>query len=189
MAPKKNEVYLDKCTECSDSWKSNKTFSLESMCYVFFLKFLFKLKTASRFHWKQTQKSQIKIKLRKYLEINFMYCWQKLIVDIHLAGLKMNDIAFKKYEVLTAVLETSDSIRQKQENKHKEICPRARRKGAFGQFLCGSAGKESASNVGDLGSIPGLGRSPGEWPGGFHGQCSPWGRKQLDMIKQLSLSP
>ena len=27
---------------------------------------------------------------------------------------------------------------------------------------CGSAGKESACNVGDLGSIPGLGRSPGE---------------------------
>ena len=29
-------------------------------------------------------------------------------------------------------------------------------------FPCGSDGKESASNVGDLGSIPGLGRSPGE---------------------------
>ena len=29
-------------------------------------------------------------------------------------------------------------------------------------FLGGSAGKESACNVGDLGSIPGLGRSPGE---------------------------
>ena len=30
---------------------------------------------------------------------------------------------------------------------------------------CGSAGKEFASNVGDLGSIPGLGRSPGEGKG------------------------
>ena len=29
-------------------------------------------------------------------------------------------------------------------------------------FPCGSAGKESASNAGDLSSIPGLGRSPGE---------------------------
>ena len=29
-------------------------------------------------------------------------------------------------------------------------------------FSCGSTGKESAGNVGDLGSIPGLGRSPGE---------------------------
>ena len=29
-------------------------------------------------------------------------------------------------------------------------------------FPCGSAGKESSHNVGDLGSIPGLGRFPGE---------------------------
>ena len=29
-------------------------------------------------------------------------------------------------------------------------------------FRCGSAGKESACNEGDLSSIPGLGRSPGE---------------------------
>ena len=32
-------------------------------------------------------------------------------------------------------------------------------------FLCGSAGQESAGNVGDLGSIPGLERSPGEEKG------------------------
>ena len=32
-------------------------------------------------------------------------------------------------------------------------------------FPYGSAGKESACNVGDLGSIPGLGRSPGEGKG------------------------
>ena len=32
-------------------------------------------------------------------------------------------------------------------------------------FRCGSAGKESACNVGNLGSIPGLGRSPGEGKG------------------------
>ena len=35
----------------------------------------------------------------------------------------------------------------------------------FLNFSCGSAGKESAFNVGDLGSIPGLGRSPGEVKG------------------------
>ena len=49
-------------------------------------------------------------------------------------------------------------------------------------FPCGSAGKESACSVGDLGSSPGLGRSPGEgkglsspvfWPGEFHGLYSP----------------
>ena len=32
-------------------------------------------------------------------------------------------------------------------------------------FPCGPAGKESTSNVGDLGSIPVLGRSPGEGKG------------------------
>ena len=32
-------------------------------------------------------------------------------------------------------------------------------------FPGGSAGKESACNVGDLGSIPGLGKSPGEGKG------------------------
>ena len=32
-------------------------------------------------------------------------------------------------------------------------------------FPGGSAGKESACNAGDLGSVPGLGRSPGEGKG------------------------
>ena len=32
-------------------------------------------------------------------------------------------------------------------------------------FPCGSAGKESACNAGDVGLIPGLGRSPGERKG------------------------
>ena len=35
----------------------------------------------------------------------------------------------------------------------------------FLDFPCGSAGKESACNSGDLVSIPGLGRSPGEGKG------------------------
>ena len=39
-------------------------------------------------------------------------------------------------------------------------------------FPCGSAGKESSCNVGDLGLIPGLGRYPGErkgWPFQYSG--------------------
>ena len=59
--------------------------------------------------------------------------------------------------------------------------------------------KESACNVGDLGSIPGLGRSPGGGntpvflPGEFHGQrslegYSLWGCKESDMSQKLSLS-
>ena len=60
----------------------------------------------------------------------------------------------------------------------------------------GSDGKESACNVGDLGLIPELGRSPGEgnpvsWPGEFPGQrnlanYSPWGCKESDTTKPLS---
>ena len=71
---------------------------------------------------------------------------------------------------------------------------------AFLCFPCGSDGKESACNVGDLGSIPGLGRSPG----GGHGNplqysClgnprgqrnlagySPWGWKESDMTERLN---
>ena len=62
--------------------------------------------------------------------------------------------------------------------------------------------KESACNMGDLGSIPGLGRSPG----GGHGNslqysclenpqgqrslegCSPWGGKESDSVQWLSLA-
>ena len=57
----------------------------------------------------------------------------------------------------------------------------------------GSAGKESASNVGDLGSIPGLGRSPGEgkvYPlqySGLKNSHSPWGHKESDTTERLSL--
>ena len=35
----------------------------------------------------------------------------------------------------------------------------------FWGFPCGSAGKDSTCNSGDLGSIPGLGKSPGEGKG------------------------
>ena len=38
-------------------------------------------------------------------------------------------------------------------------------------FPCGSAGKESACGVGDLGLLPGLGRSPGEGKG-YPLQCA-----------------
>ena len=59
-------------------------------------------------------------------------------------------------------------------------------------FPCGSAGKESPCNARDLGSIPGLGRSPGkgkdfllQYSGLENG---PWGRKESDMTERLSLS-
>ena len=68
-------------------------------------------------------------------------------------------------------------------------------------FPGGSDSKESACNAGDLGSIPGLGRSPEKemaphpvfLPGESHGQrrlagYSIWSRKELNMTKQLTIS-
>ena len=66
---------------------------------------------------------------------------------------------------------------------------------AFISFPGGSEVKASASNVGNLGLIPGLGRSPGEGNGNplqcsclenskDRGQaCSPWGHKESDTTK------
>ena len=66
-------------------------------------------------------------------------------------------------------------------------------------FPCGSVSKESACNAGELGLIPGLGRSPGGGNGNPlqysclvnpHGQrslvgYSPWGRRESDTTEQL----
>ena len=70
-------------------------------------------------------------------------------------------------------------------------------------FPCGSAGKEAARNAGDLGSIPGLGRSPAEgngnplqcsylenpmdrgaWLATFHSVTKSWTR-----LKRLNMHP
>ena len=73
-------------------------------------------------------------------------------------------------------------------------------KGPLYGFLGSSDGKEFACNAGDLSSIPGLGRSLGEWNGNplqcsclenFHGQkslvgYSPWSRKEFDMTDRLT---
>ena len=67
-------------------------------------------------------------------------------------------------------------------------------------FPGGSDDEESACNAGDLGLIPGLGRSSGEvnglptavyLPGEFHGQrsladYSPWGHKESDTTEWLT---
>ena len=62
-------------------------------------------------------------------------------------------------------------------------------------FPGGSAGKESACNAGDLGSILGLGRSPGEvkgyplqYSGLENSMDCPWGRKESHTTEQLSLT-
>ena len=60
-------------------------------------------------------------------------------------------------------------------------------------FLGGSGGKESARNVEDPDSVPGLGRSPEEGNGyplwypylenSMDRGCSPWGHKELNMTE------
>ena len=70
-------------------------------------------------------------------------------------------------------------------------------------FPVGSDGKASACNEGDLGLIPGSGRSPVRGNGNLHqysclknsmdrgawwATYSSWGHKELDMTEQLSLS-
>ena len=80
--------------------------------------------------------------------------------------------------------------------------PSRRNTPVFLGFPGGSDGKESACNVGDLGLVPGLGRSPGgghgnplqysclEYP---HGQrsladYSPWSHIELDTTEQLRIA-
>ena len=65
-------------------------------------------------------------------------------------------------------------------------------------FPGGSDGKESVCSAGDLGSVLGWGRSPGEGNGNpLQYSClenpvntgySPWGHKESDMTEQLTLS-
>ena len=60
-------------------------------------------------------------------------------------------------------------------------------------FPCGSVGKKSACNVGDLSLIPGLGRSLGEgkgYPLQYSGlENSMDYCKELDMTERLTFSP
>ena len=51
-------------------------------------------------------------------------------------------------------------------------------------YVCVSAGKESALNAGDLGLIPGLGRSPGEgksYPLQYTGWSIPWTIQSMEL--------
>ena len=74
------------------------------------------------------------------------------------------------YRILTVQYE---KISQFLETEAKHLYSHFTKEG----FPGGSAGKESACNVGDLGLIPGLGRSPGEgngYPLQYSGWRIPW---------------
>ena len=77
--------------------------------------------------------------------------------------------------------------RRQSSNKTMVSCIRERKR--TGQVE--SAGQESTCNVGNLGLIPGLGRSPGEgkdYPLQYFGLYSQWGGKESDTTEQLALS-
>ena len=105
-------------------------------------------------------------------------CWASLV-----AQLVKNQPAMQ--ETLVQSLRWEDSL-----EKGRLYTP------VFLGFPGSSAGKESTCNVGGLGSIPGLGRFPGEGEGyplqcsdlESSMDCSPWGRKESDTTERLSLS-
>ena len=93
----------------------------------------------------------------------------------------------------------------KQKKTHSEKTKLRLPRGKVGRrdkvdFPGGSDGKESSCNMGDLGSVPGLGRSPGRGHGyplqyscleNPHGQrsladYSPWACKESDRTEQLN---
>ena len=96
---------------------------------------------------------------------------------------------------LLAVQGTLKSLLQHQSSKASIL-----QLSGFSGFPGGSDGKASVYSVGDLGSIPGSGRFPGEGNGNpLQYSClenpmdgvawcrllHPWGRKELDMTEQL----
>ena len=102
-------------------------------------------------------------------------------ISLHIAQLVKNPSAVQ--ETLVRFLGQEDPL-------EKDRLPTP----VFLGFPCGSAGKESACNTGDLGSILGLGRSPGEGKGhslqysGLENSVDhvvPRGHNKLDTTEQL----
>ena len=111
--------------------------------------------------------------------------------DLPYPGIKPTSLMSLALAVIFTTRATWDAL-----TKKKQDLPNTR------GFPEGSDSKESACSAGDLGSIPGSGRSPGEGNGyplqyscleNPHGQrslagYSPWDRKEWDMTERLTLS-
>ena len=113
---------------------------------------------------------------------------------------KKDVVYIHRASLIAQLVKTQPAVQQTLFNSWVgKICQRRDRipTPVFLGFPCGSAGKESTCNARDLGSIPGLGRSPGEGKG-YQLQYSGLknsmdcivhgGHKESDTTKWLSLS-
>ena len=128
--------------------------------------------------------------------------WFRLQTNVAVLHLALNRLAYKQQNCHAGLLRPRSSWRQRASQVTASLsggcCP--------GQLLSvslfcaliypgGSESKESACNVGDPGSIPGLGRCPGEGDGNplKYGQRSlagyrPRGRRESDTTEWLTFS-
>ena len=81
--------------------------------------------------------------------------------NIYLFGCTRASLIAQLVKNLPAMQETPIQFLGLEDPLEKESLPTP----VFLGFPCGSVGKEFTCNEGDLGSIPGLGRSPGEGKG------------------------
>ena len=146
------------------------------------------------------------LQLIKYLEKNFLSILL-IICDILLRVYENSFLKFILKNFYRSIIALHFLLYNKVNQMYVHICPilleppshfpHPSQKASFFCFPGGSDGKESVCNAGDLGSIPGLGRSPEEGNGNpvqysctekSHGQrslagYSPWGRKESDTAK------
>ena len=95
----------------------------------------------------------------KYLYFEISYLWEE-----YLAG----SLIFNRASLIAQLVKNLPAMQETQFNSRVRKIPWRRDRlptPVFLSFPCGSAGKESTCNVGDLGLILGLGRSPREGKG------------------------
>ena len=111
-----------------------------------------------------------------------LFSWAQVGKDILVPNLLTSDLKFCfhishtspcRAEFTLGCVGYADGREDKQQDEsesHSVVSYSLQPHGLYWGCPCGSAGKESICNAGDLGLIPGLGRSPGEGKGLY----SPW---------------
>ena len=139
---------------------------------------------------------ELTLPLGKTVKQGKVFLWNLLVSNLLIHSFKVYLFSTKVAQLVKICLQHR---RPWFDSSVSKICRRRHRlqTPVFLGFPGGSASRESACSVGDLGSIPGLGRSPGEGLGNpFQCSClenphghrslagySPWGHKELDMTE------